>query len=182
MSYIDRVVAITGTDIPGSILPPVCHDMTSMKVLNSLVKEEDPERFQQMYHMLQGVARISRPSDAHKALADYGVPIITTCADGLHQKAGSDDENVIELCGNVLKGNLRLYGEPLKNRVKAWDLINMAPNNSLQCLLIIGLRDVEWNELEEPIHSAVDKGYYCYQMLKPGEHEVRDFLEELNKA
>ena len=180
MKYFDRIVAMTGTDVPGAILPPVNHDMTCAKILNPVVKEENPEQFQQMLHTLHTTACISKPSDTHKVLAEYKIPIITTCADGLHQKAGSDDKKVIELCGNVLKDNLRLYGEPFKNYIKAWDLINMASNNSMQCMLLIGLRGVELKETGELIQSAVDKGYYIKQWENPEEHDVRGFLNQMD--
>lgn len=179
MKYFDRIIAMTGTDIPGAILPPVNHDMTCAKTLNPVTKEEDPVQFQRMLHMLKVSARISKPSDTHKALAEYKIPIITTCADGLHQEAGSDD--VIELCGNVLDDNLRLYGEPPMNYIKAWDQINMASNNSMQCLLLIGLRDVELKEINELVQGATDKGYYIKQWDHPVEYDVREFLKQANE-
>lgn len=40
-----------------------------------------------------------KPNDAHIALAEYGIPIITMNVDGLHQKAGS--KNVITLHGDL---------------------------------------------------------------------------------
>ncbi|MBF7096976.1 hypothetical protein IWB18_07470 [Alkalibacter sp. M17DMB] len=43
----------------------------------------------------------ANPNPAHKALSDLNIPVITMNIDGLHQRSGSRDEDVIEIHGNI---------------------------------------------------------------------------------
>ena len=75
----------------------------------------------------------AKPNDAHKALAEYKVPVITMNVDGLHQAAGS--EHVLPIHGNL--PDVVLYGDPapLYQTAHEW-VFRLRPGDTL---LIVGV-------------------------------------------
>jgi NAD-dependent deacetylase len=100
------------------------------------------------------------PNAAHKAIAEYGIPVVTMNIDGLHRRAGS--KQLIEIHGNMetvfcmncgeeydfgytreslhckdcnglLKPNVVLYGEMIPKYHEAMNLIGSADE-----LLVVG--------------------------------------------
>ena len=73
----------------------------------------------------------AKPNDAHIALAQYKIPVITMNIDGLHKQAGSD---ALELHGGLpeddemdiawsLYNKPVLYGDPAPNYAKAYEMV-----------------------------------------------------------
>lgn len=126
------------------------------------------------------------PNDAHIALKEYNIPIITMNIDGLHEKAGSD---VLALHGTLpsddeldkaylLYNKPVLYGDPAPNYVKAYKIIaNLNPGD---VLLVIGcsyhtaiacdLRDI-----------AKSRGATVIEINDDAASKVRKVLEDLNR-
>ena len=173
----DYVVALTGAGISaGSGIPTFEEHPEIKEVLNIRVLEEEPEKVEEALNTMRSCVEGKEPNDAHKALAEYKVPIITMNIDSLHQKAGSKE--VIELHGNLKDNNVVLYGQPMNNAGKAWNMINMVTNNARNCLLVVGtsLKTQFANEL---ISDAMMKGYYVKRINENAETEVRKFLESI---
>ena len=101
------VVALTGAGIsvpsgipdfrsPGTGL---WANVDPMEVAHISVWRRDPERFWGFYGRRFAALEGKQPNDAHRALAQLGLPVITQNIDGLHAAAGSQD--VIEVHGSI---------------------------------------------------------------------------------
>ncbi len=126
----------------------------------------------------------AEPNDAHLALAEYGVEVITMNIDGLHKKAGT---NALELHGGLPEDNEMdrawmlynkpvLYGDPAPNYSKAYERVfRLSPGD---VFLVIGcsystaiaceLRDV-----------AKARGARVIEIQSDAAHKVRETLESL---
>lgn len=85
-----------------------------------------------------------QPNDAHRALAEYQIPVITMNIDGLHEKAGSTPlllhgtlptQSELEIA-DQLSNKPVLYGDPAPNYQKAYEQIYQL--NPGDTLLVIG--------------------------------------------
>lgn len=75
----------------------------------------------------------AEPNDAHKALAEYDIPVITMNVDGLHQEAGS--KHILPIHGNL--PNIVMYGDPAPLYSKAFDWVGqLRPGDTF---LIVGV-------------------------------------------
>lgn len=173
----DYVIALTGAGISADSGIPTFEEHPELKeVLNVRVAEENPKAVQDALDKLRSFCEGKEPNDAHKALAEYNIPIITMNIDSLHQKAGS--KNVLELHGSLKNNDVVLYGQPVHNMTKAWDKINMVTNNARNCLLVIGT-SMKTDFANELVMDAVSKGYYVKTINEDAKTEVRKFLEEI---
>lgn len=114
------------------------------------------------------------PNDAHIALAEYEIPIITMNVDGLHERAGS--KVVLPIHGSF--DNLVLYGDPAPKYQVAMDWITqMQPGDRL---LIIGTS--YYTVISEQIRDlAISRGAQIIEINSDAEHKVREVLENLGK-
>mgnify|MGYP002508179112 CR=1 FL=1 len=48
-----------------------------------------PNQYKEVIRKLQDTCAAAAPNDAHLAIAEYDIPVITMNVDGLHQRAGS---------------------------------------------------------------------------------------------
>lgn len=93
-----------------------------------------PKKFKKLMNDLDKKCIAANPNDAHYALAEYKIPIITMNIDSLHSRAGS--EHILEVHGSLRDKNVVLYGDdaPLYKYAYNWaDRLN-----SNDVLLIIG--------------------------------------------
>ena len=126
----------------------------------------------------------AKPNDAHIALAEYGIPIITMNIDGLHRVAGSD---AVELHGCLpeddemdaawsLQGKPVLYGDPAPNYEKAYEMVfALEPGDvflvvgcSFHTAIACDLRDI-----------AEARGARVVEIQSDAAHNVRKTLEAL---
>lgn len=126
----------------------------------------------------------AKPNDAHVALAEYGIPIITMNIDGLHRAAGSD---AVELHGCLpeddemdaawsLQGKPVLYGDPAPNYEKAYEMVfALEPGDvflvvgcSFHTAIACDLRDI-----------AKARGARVVEIQSDAAHNVRKTLEAL---
>ena len=126
----------------------------------------------------------AKPNDAHYALAQYHIPIITMNIDGLHQLAGSD---ALELHGGLpeddemdiaysLYNKPVLYGDPAPNYQKAYEMVgDLAPNDifivigcSYHTAIACDLREVAKMRKAQIIEIQEDAA-----------HNVRKVLEQI---
>ncbi len=103
-----------------------------------------PKIYRETIRELYQTISEAQPNDAHYALADYGVDIITMNIDGLHEKAGSQ---VLPLHGTMpseeelsyadeLWNKPVLYGDPAPNYQKALEKVQKLGEEDI--LLVIG--------------------------------------------
>ena len=126
----------------------------------------------------------AKPNDAHIALAEYGIPIITMNIDGLHRAAGRD---AVELHGCLpeddemdaawsLQGKPVLYGDPAPNYEKAYEMVfALEPGDvflvvgcSFHTAIACDLRDI-----------AKARGARIVEIQSDAAHNVRKTLEAL---
>lgn len=175
----DKFIAITGAGCSKASGIPTFEEVDGLKQKLSVeYKAEHPEEFQKAIDALKTSVEGKEPNDAHKALAEYDVPIITMNVDGLHQKAGS--KVVYELHGSAAEDNIVLYGEKVHYYEEVYDLLNAnvgTPDNHV-CLLIVGtsLQTALANELKG--YAMLFCNMYIKEITMDAEHKVREFLEK----
>lgn len=128
----------------------------------------------------------AKPNDAHIALAQYKIPVITMNIDGLHKQAGSD---ALELHGGLpeddemdiawsLYNKPVLYGDPAPNYAKAYEMIyDLKPGDiflvigcSFHTAIAVDLREV-----------ARSRGARIIEIQENAAHNVRKILENIKK-
>jgi NAD-dependent deacetylase len=119
------------------------------------------------------------PTQAHKALADLQIPIITMNIDCLHQKAGS--RVVLQIHGDYKNNNVVLYGEDIHYREESINLIiqtakQAKAENDKAILLVIGtsMQTVFANILTE---IAKQYGMQVHYINSNADQEVPTFLK-----
>ena len=141
------------------------------------------------YPYLYGSARSARktgakPNDAHYALAEYHIPIITMNIDGLHQQAGSE---ALELHGGLpeedemdrawsLYNKPVLYGDPAPNYQKAYEMVYQLQPGDV--FLVIGCSF--YTAIAGDLRAvARSKGARVIEIQEDAAHNVRKVLKEL---
>lgn len=115
------------------------------------------------------------PNDAHKALAEYKVPIITMNVDGLHQAAGS--EHVLPIHGSL--PDIVMYGDPAPKYQDAFDWVfRLKPSD---IFLIIGV-SFYTNISDQLKICAQAQGARVVIINKNSEEYVRAFIENNKKS
>ena len=107
--------------------------------------DKNPKEYREVIKNMKDTIDNKEPNDAHKALAEYKIPIITMNIDKLHEKAGStqiikihgelpeDDE--IGHC-DLLYGKPALYGDLVDYYANAYKLVDTLGRGDI--LLVIG--------------------------------------------
>ncbi len=145
---------------------------------------ENPEAYRQTIAEMVDIVESAGPNDAHYALVDYGIDVITMNIDGLHEEAGSTP---ILLHGELPRGDELLYadslwnkpvlyGDPAPNYGKAMNKVNQLKEDDV--LLVIGASRhtkiaVEIREL------AFNNGAEIIEIQEDAAFEVREVLEDL---
>lgn len=175
----DHFIALTGAGCSKASGIPTFEEVDGLKQkLTVDYKKSEPEKFKAAMEALKASVRDKEPNDAHLALAEYNVPIITMNVDGLHQKAGS--KVVYELHGSAAEDNIVLYGENVHCYDEAYNLLhaNVGTSDNHVCLLIIGtsMQTQLANELKW--HAMTFCNMYVKTISEDAEHKVREFLEK----
>lgn len=113
------------------------------------------------------------PNDAHYALKDFGIPVITVNTDMLHQKAGSGF--VAELRGNVYNPKDYVsFNEKVRSWDKAADLVNSGQSRDV--LLLIGI-SMKAPIVRDFVTSAISKNMKVVEINKNIATETRKTIE-----
>ena len=75
--------------------------------------KKNPEKYREVMKEFVDTVSGKEPNDAHKALAEYGIPVITMNVDTLHEQAGT--KNIIKLHGRLPKEDELEYCDKLYN-------------------------------------------------------------------
>lgn len=124
------------------------------------------------------------PNDAHIALAEYHIPIITMNIDTLHEDAGSED--ILKLHGrmptkeelpycNTLYNAPVLYGDPAPNYIKAYERISELKREDT--LLVIG---VSYSTMiaSDLVGIARNNGCEVIEINEDAAGKVREIVKE----
>lgn len=179
-----EIIAFTGAGISKDSGIPTFEEMGDLrKKLSRDFADNHPEEYEQTIEQLIQTCTQAKPNDAHFALAQYNIPVITMNIDELHQKAGS--QNVLELHGHLPKtsqnasllvGQPVLYGDLSFTYNKAIALVTMLGKGDI--LLVIGSSGYTSisRELEE---IAFIQGANIIHINKDAKTEVRKTLHNL---
>lgn len=129
------VIALTGAGISKASGIPTFEEQGNLRdYLSREYARNHPDDFKLIMEDLNDKCEVAVPNDAHYALVEYAIPIITINIDSLHSRAGS--KHILEVHGSLRNKNVVLYGDsaPLYQEAYSWaDRLN-----SNDVLLIIG--------------------------------------------
>ena len=144
------------------------------------------EEYNEVIKQLKANMNGAKPNDAHYALAEYQIPVITMNIDGLHKLAGSD---ALEMHGGLpeddemdeaysLYNKPVLYGDPAPNYQKAYEMVyDLEPDDvflvigcSFHTAIAVDLREI-----------ARSRGARIIEIQEDAAHNVRKVLEKLIK-
>lgn len=105
-----------------------------------------PAKYREVIREFVEATRDKEPNDAHYALAQYKIPVITMNVDTLHEQAGSTelikvhgrlpaDEEELRVCDQLV-GVPVLYGDPAPKYQDAIDLVEKMRSGDI--LLVVG--------------------------------------------
>jgi len=121
---------------------------------------------------MQETCEAAQPNDAHYALAEYDVPIITMNVDGLHQRAGS--KHVLAVHGEF--PDVVLYDDPAPRYNTARDWVwHMDKGDTL---LVVGTSFYTQISVELKT-MALRAGADVYLIEKNAATEVRKYLSRV---
>lgn len=182
-----KILAFTGAGISKqSNIPTFMERPDVREKLFRTFAEHHHKEYNEVIRELKANMNGAEPNDAHFALAEYKVPVITMNIDGLHKKAGSD---ALELHGGLpeddemdkawaLYNKPVLYGDPAPNYAKAYEMVaELKPGDvflvigcSYHTAIACDLRDV-----------AKHAGAKVIEIQEDAAHNVRKVLEELTR-
>lgn len=115
------IIAFTGAGVSAASGVPTFQERPGIRdKLTRAYARRHPEKHKAVLDGMLAAARAAEPNPAHLSLAAYGIPVITMNVDGLHARAGS--EHVLEIHGNLERGDVVLYGDPapLYSEAETW--------------------------------------------------------------
>ena len=183
-----KIIAFTGAGISKQSQIPTFMERPDIreKLYRSYASTHHKE-YNEVIKQLKDNMNGAIPNDAHRALAEYHIPVMTMNIDGLHQLAGSD---ALELHGRLpeddeldiawsLYNKPVLYGDPAPQYQKAFEMLFELSEGDI--LLVIGcsyhtaiaceLRDI-----------AKARGVRIIEIQEDAAHNVRRVLERLFKC
>lgn len=167
------IIAFTGAGISKASGIPTFDEQGDLRTkLDRCFATYHRKEFNKIMQQLVDTCKAAEPNDAHKALAEYNIPVITMNIDGLHNRAGS--QYVIEVHGNVEKNNVVLYGDPAPKYTEALDIIDRLSKEDI--LLIVGTSF--YTSISSQIKYIAERNFAKVVIINDdAEHQVRDFLE-----
>lgn len=182
-----KVIAFTGAGISKqSNIPTFMEKPDVREKLFRSYANSHHEEYNDVIKQLKANMNGAKPNDAHYALAEYHIPVITMNIDGLHKLAGSD---ALELHGGLpeddemdiaysLYNKPVLYGDPAPNYQKAYAMVDnleigdifMVIGCSYHTAIACDLRAV-----------AKSKGAKIIEIQEDAAHNVRKILRVILK-
>ena len=194
------LVAITGAGISRASGIPTFVEMGDLREkLSRDYFRAQPEKFYEIILDIKRTVDRAQPNPAHRALAEYGVPVITMNIDGLHTRAGS--EKVLEVhgsldyveclrcntrhgydeveesiyckkCGSIYEPNVVLYGDNIRHFYEAIELAS-------SCSQVLGGHSFYTSTVNVFVDSARMAGVKIHVINKDAERGVPEFLKGL---
>lgn len=168
------IVAFTGAGISKASGIPTFDEMGDLRnKLDRSFATHHKEEFDSIMANLKEVCGKAEPNDAHMALKEYDIPVITMNIDSLHGRAGSTQ--VIEVHGSIFKNNVVLYGDSAPRYTDALDWI--ARMKEGDTLLIVGTSF--YTSISSQIKRTAEmNGVNIVVINADAKTEVRKYLEE----
>lgn len=169
------IIAFTGAGISKASGIPTFEDQGDLRTkLSRTFSKQHPEEYNEIIQTLITNCNKAKPNDAHLALAEFDIPIITMNVDGLHQRAGTN--HVLPIHGNL--PDIVLYEDPAPLYTEA--LIMMDKMQEDDILLIIGVSG--YTRISSEIeNSARRRGASVVTINANAEKYVRTFLNSNKK-
>ena len=168
------ILAFTGAGISKASGIPTFDEMGDLREkLERNFATRHKEEFNNIMAQLTAVCEQAEPNDAHMALVEYGIPVITMNIDSLHERAGS--KNILEVHGSLRENNVVLYGDSAPLYTEALDWVDRLGNKDT--ILIIGTSF--YTAFSSQVKRTADMNDVNIVMINAdAEHEVRKYLEE----
>lgn len=168
------IIALTGAGISAPSGIPTFADQPGIRdQLTRQFANAHPDQFAALVARLKATCDKAKPNDGHRALAEYGVPVITMNVDGLHARAGS--RHVLEIHGNLQEGNVVLYGDPAPMYEKADDWVWRLGEGDI--LLVVGTS--YYTSISSRLRNdAIGHGVTVLEINEHAENRVRTALKD----
>lgn len=168
------IIAFTGAGISKASGIPTFDEMGDLREkLERNFATRHKDEFNSIMAQLSATCEQAEPNDAHMALAEYGIPVITMNIDSLHARAGS--KNILEVHGSLRENNVVLYGDSAPLYTEALDWVDRLGNKDT--ILIIGTSF--YTAFSSQVKRTADINDVNIVMINAdAEHEVRKYLEE----
>lgn len=168
------VIAFTGAGISKASGIPTFEDMGDLREkLDRIYATRHKDEFNNIISRLSATCENAEPNDAHFALAEYNIPVITMNIDSLHRRAGST--NLLEVHGSLRENNIVLYGDMAPLYSDALDWVERLGEND--ALLVIGASFYTLFS-SRVYQTAKNNNVNIIVINADAEHEVRRYLEE----
>ena len=183
------IIAFTGAGISKESGIDTFQDRPGIRSkLTRQFASEHPRAYRNVMRDFVNMVKDKEPNDAHIALAEYDIPVITMNIDGLHEKANT--KHLIRLHGtlpteeelpncSLLRDKPVLYGDLAPNYTKALDLMDKLKSGDI--FLVIGAST--YTSFSQIIRTyAISKGAKVVEIQDNASVKVRKILEEYMKC
>lgn len=166
------ILAFTGAGISKASGIPTFAEQGDMRLkLSRSYSIRHPEDYKNTVNMMVEACEKAEPNDAHIALAEYNIPIITMNVDKLHHKAGS--KNILAIHGE-LPDSIVLYEDPAPLYSDAFAWVDRLGMNDI--LLIVGV-SFYTNISSQLKQMARNNGAKVVILNEKAEENVRAYIE-----
>ena len=182
-----KIVAFTGAGISKqSNIPTFMERPDVREKLFRNYANNHHEEYNEVIKQLKANMNGAEPNDAHIALAEYDIPIITMNIDGLHKQAGSDalelhgglpEEDELSIAWSLFNKPV-LYGDPAPNYQKAYEMVGALKKNDIFIVIGCSYHTAIACDLRE---VAKSRGAKIIEIQEDAAHNVRKVLKGLLK-
>lgn len=182
-----KIVAFTGAGISKqSNIPTFMERPDVREKLFRNYANNHHEEYNEVIKQLKANMNGAEPNDAHIALAEYDIPIITMNIDGLHKQAGSDalelhgglpEEDELSIAWSLFNKPV-LYGDPAPNYQKAYEMVGALKKNDIFIVIGCSYHTAMACDLRE---VAKSRGAKIIEIQEDAAHNVRKVLKGLLK-
>ena len=182
-----KIVAFTGAGISKqSNIPAFMERPDVREKLFRNYANNHHEEYNEVIKQLKANMNGAEPNDAHIALAEYDIPIITMNIDGLHKQAGSDalelhgglpEEDELSIAWSLFNKPV-LYGDPAPNYQKAYEMVGALKKNDIFIVIGCSYHTAIACDLRE---VAKSRGAKIIEIQEDAAHNVRKVLKGLLK-
>ena len=182
-----KIVAFTGAGISKqSNIPTFMERLDVREKLFRNYANNHHEEYNEVIKQLKANMNGAEPNDAHIALAEYDIPIITMNIDGLHKQAGSDalelhgglpEEDELSIAWSLFNKPV-LYGDPAPNYQKAYEMVGALKKNDIFIVIGCSYHTAIACDLRE---VAKSRGAKIIEIQEDAAHNVRKVLKGLLK-
>ncbi|AMC94541.1 transcriptional regulator [Erysipelothrix larvae] len=144
---------------------------------------QHPQAYNETITQLVNSMRDKKPNDAHHALFEYNIPIITMNIDGLHELAGSNpltlhgtlptDEELVY--ASQLTNKPVLYEDPAPNYAKAYEMVNELQSGDVFLVIGASFHTAIAHDLRV---LAKSRGAEVVEIQDDAKTKVREYLRE----